>query len=163
MLSEAEEASWRHLHPGSRVLLWDEGDTVWHERMLLAATCEDQSEWMMVTPDSDVHYESFRTDVSLVIVPPNVGVRPPLNDPVYGFADAIGMEAARGMIADGLNEAIRRGVELGATPREVHTGICYLCLCLRCCKLARMLIHSPGQCGRDSCDAARWIFVWPRP
>ena len=29
---------------GSRVLLWYEGDTVWHERMLLAATCEDQSE-----------------------------------------------------------------------------------------------------------------------
>ena len=42
----------------------------------------------------------------------------PLNDPVYGFADAIGMEAARGLIADGLNEAIRRGVELGATPPE---------------------------------------------
>ena len=118
MPSEAEEASWRHLHPGSRVLLWYEGDTVWHERMLLAATCEDQSEWMMVTPDSDVHYESFRTDVSRVIVLPDGGVRPPLNDPVYGFADAIGMEAARGLIADGLNEAIRRGVELGATPPE---------------------------------------------
>ena len=117
MPSEAEESSWRHLHPGSRVLLY-EGDTVWHERMLLAATCEDQSEWMIVTPDSDVHYESFRTDVSRVIVLPDGRLRPPLNDPVYGFADAIGMEAARGLIADGLNEAIRRGVELGATPPE---------------------------------------------
>ena len=115
MPSVAEEASWRHLHPGSRVLLWYEGDTVWHERMLLAATCEDQREWMMVTPDSDIYYESFRTDVSRVIV---LGVRPPLNDPVYGFADAIGTDAARGLIADGLNEAIRRGVELGATPPE---------------------------------------------
>ena len=67
----------------------------------------------MVTPDSDVHHESFRTDVSRVIVLPDGGVRPPLNDPVYGFADAIGTEAARG-----LNEAIRRGVELGATPPE---------------------------------------------
>ena len=87
---------------------------MWHERMLLAATCEDQSEWMMVTPDSDFYYESFRTDLSRVIVLPDGGVRPPLNDPVHGFADAIGTEAARGLIADGLNEAIRRGVELGA-------------------------------------------------
>ena len=63
-------------------------------------------------------YESFRTDVSRAIVLPDGGVRPPLNDPVYGFADAIGMEAARGLIADGLSEAIRRGVELGATPPE---------------------------------------------
>ena len=118
MPSVAEEASWRHLHPGSRVLLWYEGDTVWHERMLLAATCEDQSEWMMVTPDSDIYYESFRTDVSRLIVLPDGGVRPPLSDPVYGFADAIGTDAARGLIADGLNEAIRRGVELGATPPE---------------------------------------------
>ena len=118
MPSVAEEASWRHLHPGSRVLLWYEGDTVWHERMLLAATCEDQSEWMMVTPDSNIYYESLRTDVSRVIVLPDGGVRPPLNDPVYGFADAIGTDAARGLIADGLNEAIRRGVELGATPPE---------------------------------------------
>ena len=38
--------------------------------------------------------------------------------------------------------------------------ICYLCLCLRCCNLAKMLIHCLGQC---SCDAARWIFVWPIP
>ena len=91
---------------------------MWHERMLLAATCEDQSEWMMVTPDSHVHHESFRTDVSRVIVLPDGGVRPPLNDPVCGFAETIGMEAARGLIADGSNEAIRRGVELGATPPE---------------------------------------------
>ena len=91
---------------------------MWHERMLLAATCEDQSEWMMVKTDSDIYYESFRTDVSRVIVLPDGGVRPPLNDPVYGFADAIGTEAARGLIADGLNETIRRGVELGSTPPE---------------------------------------------
>ena len=82
---------------------------MWHERMLLAATCEDQSEWMMVTPDSDVHCESFRTDVSRVTVLPDWSVRPPLYDPVYGFADAVGMEAARGLIADGL---------VGATPPE---------------------------------------------
>ena len=91
---------------------------MWHERMLLAATCEDESEWMIVTPDSDIYYESFRTDVSRVIVLPDRGVRLPLNDPVYGFADAIGTEAACGLIADGLNEAIRRGVELGVTPPE---------------------------------------------
>ena len=56
--------------------------------------------------------------MSRVIVLPDGGVRPPLNDPVYGFADAIGTEAARGLIADLLNEAIRRGVWLGATPPE---------------------------------------------
>ena len=44
---------------------------MWHERMLLAATCEDQSEWVIVTPDRDIHYESFRTDVSRVIVLPD--------------------------------------------------------------------------------------------
>ena len=115
MPSAAEEASWKHLHLGSGVLLWYEGDTVWHERVLLAATCEDQSKWVIVTPDSDIHYESFRTDVSRVIVLPGGGVRPPLIDPVYGFADAIGVEAARGLIADSLNEAIRRGVERQST------------------------------------------------
>ena len=78
----------------------------------------NQSEWVIVTPDSDIHYELFRTDVSRVIVLPDGGVRPPLIDPVYGFAEAVGVEAARGLIADGLNEAIRRGVELGAAPPE---------------------------------------------
>ena len=73
--------------------------------MLLAATFEDQSEWVILTPDRGINYESFRTDVSRVIVLPDGGVRPPLNDPVYGFAEAIGMEAARGLIEDGLDEA----------------------------------------------------------
>ena len=100
MPSAAEEASWRHLHPASRVLLWYEGDTLWHERMLLAATCEDQSEWVIVTPDSDIHYESFRADVSRVIVLPDGGVRPPLNDPVHGFAEGgAGSRSARALAA----------------------------------------------------------------
>ena len=73
---------------------------MWHERMLLAATCEDQSEWVIVTPDSDIHYESFRADVSRVIVLPDGGVRPPLNDPVYGFAQGgAGSRSARALAA----------------------------------------------------------------
>ena len=67
---------------------------------------------------------------------------------------------------------IHSSAGLAERGNEAHTpgrlgglwhGICYLCLCLRCCKLTRMLIHCPGQCGRDSCDGARWIFGWPRP
>ena len=86
--------------------------------MLLAAICEDQSEWVIVTPVSDIHYESFRSDVSRVIVLPDGGVRPPRIDPVYGFSEAIGVEAARGLIAGGLNGATRRGMALGAAPTD---------------------------------------------
>ena len=58
MSHEPAEVCWWCSQPGDRVLVWYDTDTARHERLSLAATGENATEWVVPSSDLDLRAEN---------------------------------------------------------------------------------------------------------
>ena len=90
--------------PGYRVL---HTDTVWHDR-LLAATCQDATEWVILAPDLDLHAENFVCDVRAHEKLVADGARPVLVEAVCGILEPLSFDELQRHLEDARLESARR-------------------------------------------------------
>ena len=104
------------LKAGDRILVFYEGDTLWHSRYLLA--CVERSQWIIVTPDGDIYAEevsSANSDWSAWRSWPVGGGMPLGVDPnmVHQFRPEPDAGALQQLIAEGEQHAQQERVRLG--------------------------------------------------
>ena len=97
--------------PGQWALLWFEGDTVWHQRLLLWPSKRDESFFVCVAPDEQIYEEAFlETD------PDNFAIRsfccrnfgdhsPEVTQEIYGFDGEPSAASIKKWLAEGESEA----------------------------------------------------------
>ena len=114
------------LEPGHWALLWFEGDTVWHQRLLLWPSKRDKSFFVCVTPDEQIYEEAFlETDPEIFAIR-SFGCRifsdhpPEITQEIYGFEGEPSAASIKKWLAEGKLEARRllanRGEKFAVEP-----------------------------------------------
>ena len=120
LLPAADEAFWKSLLPGRRMLLHYASDDVWHERLLLWPSSSDYRRWVIETPDEDMYAELLDGTGGADRFQPidETGFRPPLGLPVYAFQGGMGRTTLMQKIVEGAVV----GRSDAAARRETHIG-----------------------------------------
>ena len=104
------------LNPGTRILVYYEGDTVWHTRYLLSLV--DRASWIIITPDGDIYSEEVSDGnpdwAAWRLWPAGGGVPFGVDaNAIYGFNPPPNAATLQNLISEGHQHAAQERARLG--------------------------------------------------